>query len=215
VGSILSLNKADPLHNIDFVVFRQVRAKKLTVQVPNTLSAPQPKLTPLYSTLIPSSSFSAECFLLGDWSFESGGLPSHDPQLSSLFTQFKASLPLSRAPGTWASYKPIWDKFCAWCRTKGVKFLPASPLLVALYMTDLLRTARSPSPVLSFSGAVYFSHTLAGLPSPTSHPLVGLAREIARRTKVAGKNQKRPFLAFQNRRIISAWAGPSAPLHPL
>jgi hypothetical protein len=156
---------------------------------------------------------SAECFLVGDCGLESSSLPSHNPQLSLMFTQFKASLPLSRAPGTWALNKPMWDKFCDWCRAKGVKFLPVSPLLAALHMTDLLRTAHSPSPVLSFSRAVYFFHTLAGLPSPTSHPLMGLAREIARWTKVAGKNQKRPFLASQIRRIISAWAGPSAPLH--
>jgi hypothetical protein len=88
-------------------------------------------------------------------------------------------------------------------------------MLVALYMTDLLRTAQSLAPVLSFSGAVFFFQTLAGLFSPTSHPLVGLAREIARGTKVAGLNQKWPFLASQIRRIISAWAGPSAFLHHL
>jgi hypothetical protein len=118
-------------------------------------------------------------------------------------------------PICYTKYKPVWDRFCKWCQGRGVPFLPASLMLVALYMTDLLGKAQSPAPVLSFSGAVFFFHTLAGLPSPTSYPLVGLAREIARRTKVAGLNQKRPFLASQIRRIISAWAGPSASLHHL
>jgi hypothetical protein len=88
-------------------------------------------------------------------------------------------------------------------------------MLVALYMTDLLRTAQLPAPILSFSGAVFFFHTLAGLLSPTSHPLVGLAREIARRTRIAGLNQKRPFLVSQICRIILLWAGSSASLHHL
>lgn len=93
--------------------------------------------------------------------------------------------------------------------------LPARPLLVALYMTQLLRSAHSPAPILSFSAAVYFFHTLAGHPSPTDHPLVGLAREIARRTRVAGQNKKRPLLASQIRQILTAWADPHASLHHL
>jgi hypothetical protein len=96
-----------------------------------------------------------------------------------------------------------------------VQPLPARPLLVALYMTQLLRSARSPAPILSFSAAVYFFHTLAGHPSPTDHPLVGLAREIARRTRVAGQNKKQPLLASQIRQILTAWAGPHASLHHL
>lgn len=89
------------------------------------------------------------------------------------------------------------------------------PHLGALYMMLLLRTATSPATILTFSGAVYLYHTLAGYPSPTEHQLVRMAREVARRTKLAGQNTKRPFLASHIRRIHSLWAGPSATLHQL
>jgi hypothetical protein len=82
-------------------------------------------------------------------------------------------------------------------------------------MMKLLRTARTPSPLLTFSGAVYLNHSLAGLPSPTNHPLVAMARETARRIKIAGVNQKRPFLACQIRHLFELWGGPSTNLHRL
>jgi hypothetical protein len=79
----------------------------------------------------------------------------------------------------------------------------------------LLRSARTPAPLLTFSSAVYLKHSLAGLPSPTNHPLVAMARETARRIRIAGVNQKRPFLASQIRRLFELWGGPSANIHQL
>ncbi|GAQ93012.1 reverse transcriptase [Klebsormidium nitens] len=90
-----------------------------------------------------------------------------------------------------------------------------NPLTVALYMMRLLRTAKTPSPLLTFFGAVYLNHSMAGLSSPTNHPVVQMAREVARRLKLAGLNQKRPFLASQIRRLFELWGGPSANLHQL
>jgi hypothetical protein len=82
-------------------------------------------------------------------------------------------------------------------------------------MMKPLRTARTPCPLSTFSSAVYLNHSLAGLPSPTNHPLVAMACETARRIKTAGVNQKRPFLASQIRRLFELWGGPSAKLHQL
>lgn len=42
-----------------------------------------------------------------------------------------------------------------------------------------------------------------------------MARETARRIKVAGLNQKRPFLASQIRRLFDLWGGPTSNLHQL
>jgi hypothetical protein len=98
---------------------------------------------------------------------------------------------------------------------KRVPFLPASPLTVFLYLTKLWETANSPSLVLTASGAIYFHHTLAGLPSSTEHHLVKMVREITRRTRLAGQNQKSPLLASHIRRLFALWAGPSASLYDL
>lgn len=93
-----------------------------------------------------------------------------------------------------------------------VKFLPASPLLVALYMTDLLCTAaRSPSLVLFFSGAVYLFHTLASLPSPTSHPLVGITGRLLVEPKSPERIRSVP--SWRLKLAASFLLGPARPTH--
>jgi hypothetical protein len=109
-----------------------------------------------------------------------------------------------------------WQKFKSWCLEKNVPYLPARPLTVALYLTKILRSATSPSPVLSCSGAIFLHHHLSGLPSPTSHPMVAMSPEISRRTKVAGQNQKKPLLASHIRRLFGFWRfSPDATLFDL
>jgi hypothetical protein len=127
----------------------------------------------------------------------------------------------ARAPGLVArsfdkfdSYSGPWAHFKDWCRSKNVSFLPAAPLTVSLYLTKLMRTASSPSPVLTCSGAIFLHYQLAGLPSPTQHPLVAMTREFARRSKVAGRNVKRPLLASHIRRLFKLWFyAPGSSLH--
>lgn len=157
---------------------------------------------------------SADIFLFGDWDLEAAGIPSGDPQIQSLYNELRASAVDSRAASTLKSYSGYWLRFKTWCLEKGVPSLPAAPLTVALYFTLLLRSASSPSPVLSTSAAIFLYHSLAGLPSPTRNPLVAMAREIAKRTKVAGQNVKKPFLASHCRRLFELWhLSASANLH--
>jgi hypothetical protein len=73
----------------------------------------------------------------------------------------------ARAPTTLSTYYGPWSRFKAWCLEHGVSYLPAKLLTVALYLTKLMRTASSPNPILSCSGAIFLRHHLAGLPSPT------------------------------------------------
>jgi hypothetical protein len=149
------------------------------------------------------------------WDLKAAGLPTTDPELASLSVDLHDSAVLCRAASTFKTYSGPWKHYKQWCQEKGVPSLPSSPLTVALYMMRLLRTAKTPAPLLTFSGAVYLNHSLAGLPSPTNHPLVSMARETARRIKNAGTNQKRPSLASQIRRLFELWGGPSATLHQL
>ncbi|GAQ81891.1 hypothetical protein KFL_000940010, partial [Klebsormidium nitens] len=154
-------------------------------------------------------------FTFDSWDLPAAGLSTSDPELAHLSIDLHDAALVCRAPGTFQQYAGPWRKYKAWCAEKGVSALPSKPLTVALYMMRLLRTANTPSPLKTFSGAVYFNHTLAGLPSPTNHPIVRMAREAARRLKIAGQNQKRPFLASQIRRLFSIWAGDTATLHSL
>jgi hypothetical protein len=133
------------------------------------------------------------------------GLPANDPQISGLMREFRQSVAQSRAASTFKTYQGPWAGFKAFCASKGVPSLPASPLVVALYFTLLLRTANSPSPILACSGAIFLFHSIVGFASPTSHPMVKMAREIAKRTKLAGQNARKPFLASHIRKLFELW----------
>jgi hypothetical protein len=158
--------------------------------------------------------FPAEVFLFGDWEPEAAGLPSNDPEIDGLLLELRNSASASRAAGTISKYAGPWRRFKAWCVQKGVAYLPAPPLVVALYFTLLLLAAKSPSSVLSCSAAIFLHHSIAGLPSPTQHPLVAMAREIAKRSRVAGQNVKKPLLASHVRSLFELWLyAPSGNLH--
>jgi hypothetical protein len=155
-------------------------------------------------------------FLHGSWDLEAQGFSALDPEIVSLAAKMRAGAAASRAASTFSTYSGPWAKFKEWCLSKGVSYLPAAPLTVSLYLTKLMRTAQSPSPVLSCSGAIYLHHQLAGFPSPTQHPLVAMSREVARRSKVGGQNVKKPLLASHIRRLFELWRyGPQSSLHDL
>lgn len=139
-----------------------------------------------------------------------------DPEIRSLAEELRARAAQSRAASTFESYAAPWARFKSWCLSKNVSPLPASPMTVALSLTLVLRTASSPNPVLTCSGAIYLHHQLAGLPSPTSHPLVAISREIARRQRVAGQNKKKPLLASHVCQLFELWLyRPGATLHDM
>jgi hypothetical protein len=158
----------------------------------------------------------AEIFKHGNWDLSFiNTLDANNGEIKSLYEDLKAAAPLSKAASTSKTYAGPWSRFREWCDSKRVPHLPASPVVVALYMMKLLQTASSPDPILSFSGAVFLHHTMAGYASPTKHHLVRMACETAKRVRPAGLNKKNPFLASHIRRIISAWGGPTANLHQL
>jgi hypothetical protein len=185
---------------------------------PSTLTSHARLVTTFCLLALPrltSSNFCADWFNFESWDLKAAGLPLTDPELSGLSVDLHDAALLCRAASTFRTYSGPWKHYKQWCQEKGVPALPSSPLTVALYMMRLLRTARTPAPLLTFSGAVYLNHSLAGLPSPTNHPLVSMARETARRIKIAGLNQKRPFLASHIRRLFELWGHSSANLYQL
>jgi hypothetical protein len=98
--------------------------------------------------------FSGEClmalrpsvvdvFLHGDWSLEASGLSPNDLEIASLSAESRARAAQARAPATLSTYAGPWQKFKLWCQQKGVPYLRASPLTVALYLTKIMRSASS------------------------------------------------------------------------
>ncbi|CAL8465739.1 g5275 [Coccomyxa elongata] len=66
-----------------------------------------------------------------------------DPQLVELYDQLPSVLAAAKATSTWKRYTPMWDRFKQWCQGSGVSFLPAEPLIVALYLLMLMQIAGS------------------------------------------------------------------------
>ncbi|CAL8467227.1 g6763 [Coccomyxa elongata] len=66
-----------------------------------------------------------------------------DPQLVELYDQVPSVLAAAKATSTWKRYTPMWDRFKQWCQGFGVSFLPAEPLIVALYLLMLMQIAGS------------------------------------------------------------------------
>ena len=93
----------------------------------------------------------------------------------------------ARAPSTARKYQSYWLKWRTWASSKcGVSVLPADPLHVALFLTDLAYVAVEKGTGISSLDAVTYSiawvHKLAGLEvRPTEHPLVKSTLEGAKR----------------------------------
>jgi hypothetical protein len=154
---------------------------------------------------LPFLSCLADVFLTGSWNLTASGLLADDPEIARLFNTLRSRASESRAAGTLTAYAGPWKHFREWCQSKGVSFLPAFPLTVALYLMKLLERAASPSQVLTCSAAIFSHHSVAGLKSPTDHHLVAMSREIARRSLQAGQRVKQPLLASHIRRLFGFW----------
>ena len=82
----------------------------------------------------------------------------------------------SSAANTVYKYSNGWQRWKAWAHSKlGVPVLPAVPLQVALYLTELVERAEleghSASVIESVPYSIRWGHQLAGMDSPTIHPL--------------------------------------------
>ena len=121
-----------------------------------------------------------------------------DPSLQSLVPHLVDIMLESSAANTAYKYSNGWRKWKTWAQSKlGVRFLPAVPLQVALYLTELVERAvhegHSASVIESDSYSIRWGHHLAGMDSPTIHPLVKGVVEGARRKLARPVQPKQPL----------------------
>ena len=95
-------------------------------------------------------------------------------------------------------YSNGWQRWKAWAHSKlRVPVLPAVPLQVALYLTELvervLLKGHSASVIESASYSIRWGHRLAGMDSPTIHPLVRGVVKGARRRLARPVQPKQPW----------------------
>ena len=105
----------------------------------------------------------------------------------------------SKAPSTVQKYKSGWIRWRKWTESKiGVQVIPAKPLHIALFISELTAISVSNntgiSPIESVVYSIKWGHSLAGIVEcPTSHPLVESSLEGARRKLARPVQPKEPL----------------------
>lgn len=120
-----------------------------------------------------------------------------------------------KAASTMWRYAYSWKRFKAFCQDVGEPCIPARPLTVALYLTEVLLAANTFSVVRLASAAVAAFHHAVGLPSPTENELVHSVREASQRMLPDGANKKEPLELRHLVAICEQFAGADCSLEDL
>ena len=105
----------------------------------------------------------------------------------------------SKAPSTLQKYRSGWLKWRDWAASKiGVQVIPAKPLHIALFISELVKNSvkndTGISPIECVVYSIRWGHNLAGIEEcPTSHPLVKSSLEGARRKLARPVQPKEPL----------------------
>ncbi|XP_068672923.1 uncharacterized protein [Montipora foliosa] len=105
----------------------------------------------------------------------------------------------SKATSTLRKYNNGWSRWRRWASSKmGVPVIPAKPLHIALFITDLcqeaLRKGTGISSIEDLFYSIRWAHKLAGIECcPTDHPLVKSSVEGARRNLGRPVKPKEPL----------------------
>ena len=125
-----------------------------------------------------------DCFLrlfLQSYNDETAQLPDVLVDKVSLLTEL---LEGSRAESTCISYKRGFRRWAAWALGNGLAredILPAKAFHVALYLTSLVQSSCSPSPIINAFYSIKWFHELFGFSSVTDSNLVKNVLEAAKR----------------------------------
>jgi len=130
--------------------------------------------------------------------------PRSEP-LARYLGQARAYAALARSPRTLKAYRSDWTDFEAFCRRSGQGSLPASPEVVALYLTYLADEQRRKTSTLGRRlAAISQAHQAAGFPTPTGESVVRSVMAGIRRvhgTEAGAKTALSPELL---RKIVAA-----------
>jgi len=72
----------------------------------------------------------------------------------------------SRAASTRRAYDGDWSRFSRWCHDRGAPALPAPPALVAIYLSALAASGKTPPTVGRALAAIAHAHKRAGHTAP-------------------------------------------------
>ncbi|XP_065889002.1 integrase/recombinase xerD homolog [Dysidea avara] len=108
-----------------------------------------------------------------------------DPHLKCLAKSLFTTVLNSKAPSTTKKYMYAFNRWRKWAQSlNNIDVFPVKPVHLALYLQHLGDSKQSRAAVEEASYAIAWIHQMAGLPSPSSNPLVlttlsGLRRSLA------------------------------------
>ncbi|AKM12171.1 tyrosine-type recombinase/integrase [Croceicoccus naphthovorans] len=95
------------------------------------------------------------------------------------------------APNTLRAFRSDVLAFDAWCRSRGEKSIPASPQIVADWLSTRASGGAAPASLSRYKASIARLHRLCGLADPTGDELVRLTLAAYRREKGVAQKQAR------------------------
>ena len=137
----------------------------------------------------------AACRRAGRRTHLAGRAISGPPAHAELLQATQGMMVGSRALSSLAQYQNPWLAFCKFCAEGKYVALPAHPLVVAMFLTAVAKSAASYAVVKTASAAIFTHHEMAGVEAPpTKHMMCKGVRAAAKRQLgLAVRNRKEPL----------------------
>ena len=117
----------------------------------------------------------------------------HHSHLRKLVWELPRIVLCDRASSTTSKYMGSFKRWSHWASSYGIPSIPADAKFLALYLADVLKNSKSPSPVLATLYGVSWAHQKALLEDPSKHPLVTQVVDAAKRLLAHPVQKKRPL----------------------
>ena len=136
-----------------------------------------------------------------------------DPELKDLAESLPSIVLQSKAPATVKKYAGAFSRWKRWAVTKpNIDIFPAKPFQVALYLSYLVRTAKTSAPIEEALNSLSWAHTLAVVEDPTDHPLVKQVVAGAKRILAHKTSKKEPITAEMLHQLYDKFVSKDAEL---
>lgn len=121
-------------------------------------------------------------------------IAGESPELAALAVRARSLVTVNTfADQTIRSYSNSWRRFEEWCEVNGLEALPASPLVVVLYVAHLDERGVGKESVVSARASIAWKHAAKGWESPAAHPLVAEVASGATRRR-ASSGEAKPII---------------------
>lgn len=107
----------------------------------------------------------------------------------------------ARSVNTNRAYRSDWADFDAWCRSKGVRSLPAEPKTVGVYIAEQASRLK-PASISRRLTSIQEAHKLVNFPLDTSHSEIGEVLSGIRRVHSTAQKGKAPILTSDIRELV-------------